>query len=78
MRGNTMTPDVEAQIAELQTRLAFQEDTLNSLNDVISKQDTEICSLSEQVRALYRKIDDMTYDMEGTGNTNNQERPPHY
>ncbi len=72
--------EIEAQIADLQTRIAFQEDTIHSLNQVIVKQDSDICSLQEQVKALYSKLDDLTYEVGGQqgAGAENQERPPHY
>lgn len=33
---------IDEQLIDLQTRMAYQEDTLNQLNDVIARQDAEI------------------------------------
>lgn len=73
--------ELEDQIVDLQTRLAYQEDTLNELNRVISSQDQQILSLQEQMRVLVGRFRDMAE----AANSNPSapaslvdERPPHY
>ena len=74
-----MSQDVEDRVVELETRLSFQEDTLQSLNQVITEQDRTIMQLQEQVRHLAEKLSDMEYSLEqGTGKAPANERPPHY
>ncbi|NYZ64142.1 SlyX family protein [Luteimonas deserti] len=56
-----MTPDdahtvLEARITELETRLAFQEDTLAQLNDALSEARRE---LGAQTGLLRRVMDDL-------------------
>lgn len=73
--------DLQEQVIDLQTRLAYQEDTLNELNEVVGKQDQLIMSLQEQMRVLVQRYRDMAE----AANTNPSapsnvldERPPHY
>jgi len=67
------------EIEDLQARLAFQEDTLNSLNLQVVEQAREISDLQKQLSVLYKKVDDLSYQVERTqGVTAENERPPHY
>jgi len=71
----------EGQMVELQTRVAFQEDTLLALNDVVAEQDAYIRALQLQVQSLSKKVDDLSQSIEqrdarGVGAAD--ERPPHY
>ncbi|WP_353407824.1 SlyX family protein [Pseudoteredinibacter isoporae] len=73
---------LEAQaerLAELESRQAYAEDTINQLNDVIAQQDKEISALQIQLTHLAKKVDDMQYAVEqGSPTGHSQERPPHY
>lgn len=66
----------EARITELETRIAFQEDLLNTLNDVIANQD-------QRLSALIRKLDRLEEQQRengfgGGGDGLADEPPPHY
>ncbi|NHO88333.1 SlyX family protein [Pseudoteredinibacter isoporae] len=66
-------------MAELESRQAYAEDTINQLNDVIAQQDKEIAALQIQLTHLAKKLDDMQYAVEQGSPANvAQERPPHY
>ncbi|WP_027328916.1 SlyX family protein [Marinimicrobium agarilyticum] len=66
---------------DIQSRLAFQEQTLTELNDVIARQAEQIARLEQQMHALAGKYRDLREAVEerpdGVGNTLD-ERPPHY
>ncbi|MBB3168889.1 SlyX family protein [Simiduia aestuariiviva] len=66
-----------ARLEELEIRLAFQEDMLSELNTVLSRQDTELLRLREQVRTLSEKHLDLQYRVD-QGSEAGDERPPHY
>ena len=68
-----------AAVAELQSRLTFQEDTLQDLNKVIAGQDVSIARLQEQVRVLNNKLNELvnTVDQRG-GALDDEPPPPHY
>ncbi len=71
--------DIEEQLIDVQTRVAYQEDTLAQLNDVITKQDIEIVQLKQQVRLLAQRLDEMARDpLQGDEADVANERPPHY
>jgi SlyX protein len=66
---------LEQALVDLQTRLAFQEDTLQSLNDVVADHQREIGDIRRQVGALIDQLEQVLADLDaGTEN----EKPPHY
>lgn len=71
--------DFEEQLIDVQTRVAYQEDTLAQLNDVITKQDAEIVQLKQQIRLLALRLDElMRNPLQGDDADITNERPPHY
>lgn len=63
-------------IAELQTKLAFQEDTIERLNEALTDQQKQIHDLQFQMQHVVNKmkqvsVSDMATDAEETP-------PPHY
>lgn len=68
-------------INDLQMRLAFQDDTIDSLNQQVSALSREVTSMQAQLQTLYKKLDEMAFHMEQRSNSANSpsdERPPHY
>ncbi|MBO4120745.1 SlyX family protein [Cupriavidus gilardii] len=67
---------MESRITELEVKLAFQEDLLETLNLTVAKQQRQIELLQEQMQALYQQLPAAT----GTGADGGsvQEIPPHY
>ncbi|WP_444898333.1 SlyX family protein [Microbulbifer sp. VAAC004] len=65
------------RIDELETRLAFQEDTISQLNDVIARQDADIRSVVARMRELGEKYSALTFEMQAGGKPVD-EKPPHY
>lgn len=70
--------NLEDELVELQTRIAFQEDTINQLNQVITKQDADIIQLQQQIRLLAKRMDELALAQVGGGEEITNERPPHY
>lgn len=70
--------NLENAIVELETRLAFQEDTINQLNDVVSRQDGDLMLLKEQVRTLAQRLLELQRLPSQGGGDLVDERPPHY
>jgi len=66
----------EEAIIELQTKLSFQEDLLESLNQVIIDQQGQIAKLKRTVEAIIGQMDSMQSAMQDNGQQ--QEIPPHY
>ena len=70
--------DIMAMVQELQIRLSFQEDSLQSLNEVIAKQDETIRQLQEQLRYFAKKVKTVESSVSQPGMNVGDERPPHY
>lgn len=70
--------DFSEELIELQTRLAFQEDTINQLNLVVTQQDADIIQLQQQMRLLAKRIDELSFAQPAAGEEVANERPPHY
>ena len=71
--------DIEEQLIDVQTRVAYQEDTLAQLNDVITKQNAEIVQMKQQMRLLAQRLDELARDPAQGGETETiSDRPPHY
>lgn len=64
----------ESRITELETRLAFAEDLLETLNQTVIRQQRQLDSLQEQFRLLHRQI----LDSQPEPATPREEIPPHY
>ncbi|MCE1114199.1 MULTISPECIES: SlyX family protein [Pseudomonas] len=66
---------LELQIVELETRQAFQDDTIQALNDVVVEQGRVIERLQLQVAELIKRYEEMVgqYGSEGE-----EAPPPHY
>ncbi|MCO1334246.1 SlyX family protein [Microbulbifer sp. OS29] len=65
------------RIDELESRLAFQEDTISGLNDVITRQDADIRTLLAHMRELGEKYRTIAFEVQG-GAKQLDEKPPHY
>ena len=71
-----MESNLDARLAELETRLAFQEHTLQALNDVVTRQ-------QQQIEALVRGIQELKNRLRATapspvGPLEDEKPPPHY
>ena len=66
----------EEAIIELQTKLAFQEDLLENLNQVITDQQGQIAKLEHTVESIIVQMHGM--QSSGQDNGQQQEIPPHY
>jgi SlyX protein len=67
---------LEARIDELESKLAFQEDTLQQLNEVIAKQDLSLRTLEHQLKLIadkYRSLQSNQIASEAE-----ETPPPHY
>jgi SlyX protein len=61
----------EHLIAELQQQLAFQEQTIDSLNDTVTQQQLDIARLQRTVELLAQQMKNVREDL-----SNGQEAPP--
>ncbi|EEB77055.1 MAG: SlyX family protein [Halioglobus sp.] len=65
------------QMVELQTQVAFQEDTVSVLNNAVTAQQKEILVLREQLELLKQRQDETIAQVDQAGPVVD-EKPPHY
>jgi len=71
--------DIEAVLIDLQSRIAYQDDTIQQLNDVIVSQDRTILNIEHQLKDLSKQMLEMREEMRNQGGISiSDERPPHY
>ena len=66
----------EKRITELETKVAYQEHTIQELNDVIYKQQQQIDKVEIMCQHLMDRL--QTLSDTGSGESPANERPPHY
>ncbi|WP_252090607.1 SlyX family protein [Pseudomonas sp. MWU13-3659] len=66
---------LETRIVELETRQAFQDDTIQALNDEVVEQNRVIERLQLQVAELIKRYEEMVGQYAGGGE---EPPPPHY
>ena len=64
--------DAEQRLIRIETDLAYMQDTVRELNEIVSAQQAAISRLEKQNEALNKRIEDL--DAEARPNR----RPPHY
>jgi len=62
------------RIDRLETRLAYQDDTIETLNQTITAQWKQIDALTRQIKALNERLEEASAQAPGPFS----ERPPHY
>lgn len=67
--------DLEVRVMELESRVAFQDDTLAQLNDVLVDQQRVIERLQLQMAALIKRNEEMLGQF---GMGEDEAPPPHY
>ncbi|GGY11179.1 SlyX family protein [Paludibacterium paludis] len=67
---------MEDRIAELEVRIAFQDELLDALNQTVARQQREMDLLQQQMRLLYQHVKGMQAD--GGTAPAGHEIPPHY
>lgn len=66
---------LEARVTDLESRLAFQDDTIQALNDVLVAQQRALDRLQQQVAAMIKRQEEMGSQFEIFGE---DAPPPHY
>jgi SlyX protein len=65
----------ESRLTELETKLAFAEDLLETLNQTVIRQQAQLDSMQQQLRLLHQQLQDALPD---EARTPREEIPPHY
>jgi SlyX protein len=73
-----MANPVEERLAELESRLAFQEDIIDNLNQVVTRQDRELLALKQQLIDLAARVREFHDAAAESGPAFGVEIPPHY
>jgi SlyX protein len=68
----------EKRLDELESRLAFQDDTIENLNGVVSRQDREIRALQLQCAELAERFKELADASQPGVSSADFEVPPHY
>ncbi|QQQ52010.1 SlyX family protein [Pseudomonas syringae] len=66
---------LEERVMELESRMAFQDDTIQALNDVLVKQRRELDHLQLQMAAMLKRQEEMSSQFE---TFEEDAPPPHY
>ena len=65
----------ESRLTELETKLAFAEDLLETLNQTVIRQQAQLDSMQQQLRLLHQQLQEALPD---ETRTPRDEIPPHY
>ena len=68
--------DLETRLDELETRLAFQDDVINTLSEQVAKQEMDIRDLWEAKRLLHKQLKDVSPS--NIKSEQEETPPPHY
>lgn len=69
---------LQQEIDDLQSRVAYQEDMLQSLNSTIADQDKVIHLLAEKLKRWETRLDEVAYSVESEAGKASEPPPPHY
>jgi len=72
-----MDTRIESRLDELESRLAFQDDLIESLNEIIARQYRDLIRLEQRVKSLGDKLDDLG-EAGALSGSPGHEIPPHY
>ena len=67
--------DVQQQLVDVQSQLAFQEDTMRELHEALARQQQEILLLRRQIQLLKQRQDEQAAELEPGAV---DRKPPHY
>ena len=67
----------ESRLTELETKLAFAEDLLETLNQTVIRQQEQLDLQQQQLRLLHQRLQDLQPSDDET-RTPRDEIPPHY
>ncbi|MGF1911881.1 SlyX family protein [Vibrio kasasachensis] len=68
--------ELENRINDLECQIAFQEQTIDSLNDALSQQQLLITKMQDQMKYMVGKVKNM--DSSNLADPTEETPPPHY
>ena len=69
-------PELDARLAELEMRFAFQDDVVATLNPQVAGQERRLIDLAEQLRELRREVTQLRAAL--GHDVGDEPPPPHY
>jgi SlyX protein len=72
------TDKIKARLDELESRVAFQDELQDQLNDIVARQDREILELKQALADMASRLQDLGDSMPGEETDGAHEVPPHY
>ena len=66
------------RVDELESRVAFQDDTIEQLSETVARQDRELEDLKRQLRAVVERLKEVDAQGPDAGPASEFEVPPHY
>lgn len=69
---------LQAQIDDLQSRAAFQEEALQVMSEQIAKQAEELLLARDHIQLLNQKLNEFLAQADAKSSAPVDERPPHY
>ncbi|MDC0602833.1 SlyX family protein [Aliiglaciecola sp.] len=71
-----MSDDLRSEIESLQTQVAFQEDTIEQLNQALTDQQMQLDKIHFQMKQLVNKVKQM--EPSNMADASEETPPPHY
>lgn len=70
----------EQRFISIEIKIAYQEDTITQLNDIVCEQQNQIDALERLTQQLLGRVRDLSdsASQAGSGSSATDERPPHY
>ncbi|WP_194091213.1 SlyX family protein [Vibrio hibernica] len=76
MTSHTTDHQLKQRIDDLECQLAFQEQTINELNDALSQQQLLITRMQDQMKYVVGKVKNL--DTSNLADPSEETPPPHY
>ncbi len=73
---NSLIEKLESKIDDLEYKVAYQEQTIDSLNDALTQQQLQLSKMQEQMRFMVGKLKSMTSS--NLADPSEETPPPHY
>ncbi len=70
--------DQDSRITELETRIAFLEETVETQNHEVARMAGELRVMKEALQMVYKKVSDIEGHSTGISNPADEPPPPHY
>lgn len=72
--------DIEQRLDELESRVAFQDETIRVLNDTIATQDRQLLAVQAELKVLRERLKELASSAGGgqLASETEETMPPHY